>query len=60
MSDYFDNTQERRENTNDNQKKQSRAFVKEAFCEENLKLDVNQVQLIQQKHERSTDGKRPI
>ena len=41
LSDYFDHKE-----NNENQKRQARAFVKEAFCEENLKLDVNQVQLM--------------
>ena len=51
LSDYFDHKE-----NHDNQKRQARAFVKEAFCEQNFKLDVNQVQLMKQKQESS----RPI
>ena len=35
LSDYFDVTK-----GETNQKKQSRVYVKEAFCEEKLKIDV--------------------
>ena len=35
LSDYFDVTRGEA-----NEKKQSRVYVKEAFCEEKLKLDV--------------------